>query len=256
MLPADPVLPRVSVVDACADHLRAAILSGQLAPGERLPPERQLAEQLGVNRVTLRSALARLASESLLAVRQGSAHIVRDFRHSGGPGLIGNLFDAAKTTEDVAAIAEDVLLVRRSLARVVVSRLAGASKAALAPVHEAIAAFGKRVAEPDVTVEQVAAADLMIVRAMLDATGRPALQLFWNPVLAVLAGASALRKAMYADPAANARGWLALGAWLTSPQKERQSKQHVDDAMMLLDRLLLERDQIVLRQLLKNEGGR
>ena len=40
---------------ACFESLRQAILKGRYVPGERLPPERQLADTLGVGRVTLLS---------------------------------------------------------------------------------------------------------------------------------------------------------------------------------------------------------
>jgi GntR family transcriptional regulator len=51
---------------AIADELVAAIGSGRLAPGTRLPPERQLAELLGVSRMTVRQALGELERDGRL----------------------------------------------------------------------------------------------------------------------------------------------------------------------------------------------
>jgi GntR family transcriptional regulator len=48
------------------DQLAARIASGELAAGERLPPERELAESLGVSRMTVRQALTSLASRGLV----------------------------------------------------------------------------------------------------------------------------------------------------------------------------------------------
>jgi len=246
LAPVAAIAPRRSAVDACADTVREAILAGRLRPGERLPPERALAEQLGVNRVTLRSALGRLGAERLLAARQGSGHTVLDYRTLGGPELFGALIAAAPGTGDVVALAEDLLAVRRALARVVVSHLLAAPRSALAPVREAIARFVEGARAPGVREDAVAGLDLAVLRALLDATGRPALQLFWNPVLTVLADTPRLRAAMYADPAANARGWQALDALITAPQRERPK---ASDALARLDDLLRARDQIVLRHL-------
>jgi GntR family transcriptional regulator, transcriptional repressor for pyruvate dehydrogenase complex len=55
-----------------ADQIRAAILSGRLQQGERLPPERELAEQFGVSRVTVRDALRGLEAMGLIEVRVGA----------------------------------------------------------------------------------------------------------------------------------------------------------------------------------------
>src|ERR671932_2563007 len=55
-----------------ADQIRAAIVGGQLKEGERLPPERELAEQFGVSRVTVRDALRALEAMGLIEVRVGA----------------------------------------------------------------------------------------------------------------------------------------------------------------------------------------
>lgn len=55
-----------------ADQIRQAIVTGRLPEGERLPPERELAEQFGVSRVTVRDALRALEAMGLVEVRVGA----------------------------------------------------------------------------------------------------------------------------------------------------------------------------------------
>ena len=57
---------------AIADQIRTAIVTGQLGQGDRLPPERELAEQFGVSRVTVRDALRALEAMGLIDVRVGA----------------------------------------------------------------------------------------------------------------------------------------------------------------------------------------
>ena len=51
------------LTQAVADHLRTLIHRGEVGPAERLPPERELAEQLGVARISLREAIKQLRDE-------------------------------------------------------------------------------------------------------------------------------------------------------------------------------------------------
>jgi len=57
---------------AISDQIRTAIVTGQLGQGDRLPPERELAEQFGVSRVTVRDALRGLEAMGLIDVRVGA----------------------------------------------------------------------------------------------------------------------------------------------------------------------------------------
>ena len=57
--------------------LRAAILTGKLAPGERLPSQHDLADRYGVARETVKTALRILRDERLIVTRQGSGAFVR-----------------------------------------------------------------------------------------------------------------------------------------------------------------------------------
>ncbi|HTO99777.1 MAG TPA: PLP-dependent aminotransferase family protein [Anaerolineales bacterium] len=57
-------------------YLRHGILSGSLAPDTRLPASRQLAQSLGVNRITVETAYAELEAEGLVFSRVGSGTYV------------------------------------------------------------------------------------------------------------------------------------------------------------------------------------
>lgn len=86
---------RSSVVDAVADRLRNEILAGRLVAGSRLPSERELSLALGVNRLTLRAALARLEAMGLVTTRHGSGTEVAAWRERAGlealPMVMGSL---------------------------------------------------------------------------------------------------------------------------------------------------------------------
>jgi GntR family transcriptional regulator, transcriptional repressor for pyruvate dehydrogenase complex len=202
--------PRASAVDTCTRVLRGAIVSRQLPPGLRLPPERELAERFGVNRVTVRTALARLEAEHLLSVRQGSGYAVRDYARSGGPDLIATLASLAGTAKDRAVIVRDLLAVRRQLARTTLERLVdGAGEAAMREVDLAIDRL-EAAAHASAPVAELATADLEIVAALVAATGSAVLQLCFNPVATLLRELPLLQEAMYRDPHSNVSAFRAV----------------------------------------------
>src|ERR1700731_5409654 len=74
--PAEPQLfSRVSVgriSEIIVEQIRLLMRQGQLKPGDRLPPERDLCERFGVSRVTVREALRMLESAGLVEIRVGA----------------------------------------------------------------------------------------------------------------------------------------------------------------------------------------
>ncbi len=64
-----------------ADQIRTLIRSGEFPAGARLPPERDLAKQLGVSRPSVREALIALEVEGLVEVRIGSGIYVQAPNH-------------------------------------------------------------------------------------------------------------------------------------------------------------------------------
>jgi GntR family transcriptional repressor for pyruvate dehydrogenase complex len=65
-----PIKPTRASSDVIA-QIRAAILSGRVKSGDRLPTERELAQQFGVSRVTVRDALRALEASGLVRVKVG-----------------------------------------------------------------------------------------------------------------------------------------------------------------------------------------
>ncbi|MGQ1797375.1 FadR/GntR family transcriptional regulator [Kocuria oceani] len=81
--PADELGGRLSAIPAntpagaVASQLLAYFTSGDLAPGTRLPPERQLAQMLGTGRSAVREALAALEILGVVHIRPGSGTYLR-----------------------------------------------------------------------------------------------------------------------------------------------------------------------------------
>lgn len=203
--------PRVSAVDGCARVLRDTILAGKLLPGDRLPAERELAAQLGVNRTTLRGALGQLEAAGLLSVRQGSGTVVRDWRRAGGPELIADLVRLAGASGP-RRVAGELLVLRRSLAATLLPRvIALASARQLKRLDAAIEAFERQV-EAHARPPALAEADLDIVAVLVELAQGEVLGLCANPVLRLLGELPALAEALYRDPESNLRAWQALAA--------------------------------------------
>jgi GntR family transcriptional repressor for pyruvate dehydrogenase complex len=64
--------------DRVAEHVRRLIETGGLHPGDRLPPERELARALGVSRPTVRSGLKALEAMGVLHSRRGAGTFIAD----------------------------------------------------------------------------------------------------------------------------------------------------------------------------------
>jgi GntR family transcriptional repressor for pyruvate dehydrogenase complex len=67
----------LKIADQVVGALQEWLRSGELTPGMRLPPERELAARLGVSRTSLRDALRRLELLGYLDARQGDGTYVR-----------------------------------------------------------------------------------------------------------------------------------------------------------------------------------
>ena len=108
-MPIKVIQPR-RLYQQIADQLRGLLDSGEFGPGDRLPAERDLAEQLGISRPTVREALIALEVEGRIRIKVGSGIFVTDpseqKRHKDGP--IEGPFELLRARELVeGAVAEE-----------------------------------------------------------------------------------------------------------------------------------------------------
>lgn len=82
----------VQVHERVVNILIKQIFSRQFKPGDKLPSERQLAKDMGVDRVSLRIGLKHLEMMNVLSIRQGDGIYVRDFLKGASIDFLRILF--------------------------------------------------------------------------------------------------------------------------------------------------------------------
>lgn len=78
-------IEKQAVGDRVFDAIHQEIIDGAYRPGERLPSERVLSEQLGVSKSSVKVAMQRLVGLGLVEMRRGEGNFIREF--SGSPYL-------------------------------------------------------------------------------------------------------------------------------------------------------------------------
>ncbi|WP_180338889.1 FadR/GntR family transcriptional regulator [Mycobacterium ulcerans] len=162
---------RQRVDEQIATSIADAILDGVFPPGSVLPPERELAEQLGVNRTSLRQGLARLQQMGLIETRQGSGNVVRDPQSLTHPAVVEAL--VRKLGPDFLV---EVLEIRAALGPLI-GRLAAERNSS--EDAEALRAALAEVADAD-TAPARQAADLAYFRVLIHGTRNRALGLLYR----------------------------------------------------------------------------
>jgi DNA-binding FadR family transcriptional regulator len=91
-----PKLKRTRLSEQAAGELKRMIATGAYAAGSRLPPEAELAAELGVTRLTVREALSSLEAAGLTSTRHGSGTYVADVESSATLDLFTLLLGAGR----------------------------------------------------------------------------------------------------------------------------------------------------------------
>jgi DNA-binding FadR family transcriptional regulator len=156
----------MALTDEAILRIKGMIVSGQLKPGQRLPPEAALAEQLGLSRNSLREAVRALALINILDVRQGDGTYVTSLEPDR---LLDALTFVVDFHRDESVL--DFLRVRRIL------EPAAAAMAALVITQAEVAALqdNVRATSPDADAEDLLKLDIEFHRLIGVASGNPVL---------------------------------------------------------------------------------
>ncbi|MGI8477544.1 MAG: FadR/GntR family transcriptional regulator [Thermomicrobiales bacterium] len=114
-MPTNPTFTPIekrSLAQAVIERLIAFIRSGQIRPGEALPPQSELARQLSVSRPVLREALQGLASIGMIEIRPGSGCYLRDPNPPADTEVIADVF----THENALEVLEARMVIEVELA--------------------------------------------------------------------------------------------------------------------------------------------
>jgi GntR family transcriptional repressor for pyruvate dehydrogenase complex len=128
-----------SLSESVFRQLHDKIVRQELRAGTELPAERELAEQLGVNRGALREAIKRLQQAGLVAVRHGGNHVVQDYLEEGGMELLPSLLVNPQGKLNNTVV-RSVMALRSALAPDIAAGAARRPNAALARELEEILA--------------------------------------------------------------------------------------------------------------------
>lgn len=165
------------------DALRQRILEGDLPPGDRIPSERVLAEEFGVNRHAVREALKRLEQAGLVRITHGGATRVLDWRDSGGLEVL--LDFGGEQVDPPLEIVRSVLEMRASIgvdaARLCAARAEQAGRSQVEALGERAAAL---VDSGDPQALDLAFAEFWL--AVVAGSGNIAYRLSLNSLLAAM----------------------------------------------------------------------
>ena len=171
-----------------ARKLRGAILGGAYTPGDRLPSERELADQFGVDRHTLRSAFHELELLGLITRRQGAGAHVLPYRETATLELVPYLVTKPGTEEPDPEVIDSIVDVERIMFAGMVSLLV--ERATDDDFAEMRAAFADlESAARAGTMQHVAATKLVLIRSMFRATHSIVCELFVNTYQRMMHGA-------------------------------------------------------------------
>jgi DNA-binding FadR family transcriptional regulator len=165
-------LERSNLPEQVFRQLVAAVLDGRYEPGERLPPQRALAQDLGVNMASLREGIKRLEQLRLVEVRHGDAMRVTDWKVSAGLDVLAHAVAVDPALTKALFEARRLLLVEA--ARLAAQRRTDGHVKALDNLVDGIANA------PDDAAAQMA--DLMFMATVIDASDNLVFSLILNSI--------------------------------------------------------------------------
>lgn len=131
------------------EQIELRILSGEINPGDQLPPERELGKQFGVSRTAVREAMKALSLKGLIVVHPGRGTFVTGYTSTAVRHSIDLLVKIGKT-EGVSALVEVREILEPEIAALAAIR---AGEEDIAIMQEAIDAMDEAIEHPDNYIE-------------------------------------------------------------------------------------------------------
>ena len=155
-----PRISRMAISDELVARFKDLIAKGVFAPGQKLPPERELAEALAVSRPTVRQALRALQIMGVIRVRQGSG----SYLSLSARDIMRVPLEFALAFQNVAKT--DLFETRRTL-EVELASLAAERRTEedLEAMHHALAAMRGTMGDPEAWCQTEPEFHMCIVRA-------------------------------------------------------------------------------------------
>ena len=168
------------VFERVAEQIEKRILDGELRKGDRLPTERELAEQFQVSRTAVREAMKILAQKGLVDMRPGRGTIVIDGASAAMQNSIG-LMMKLKLGEIGGS---DSLVEFRTILEVEIAALAAArtTEKEISVMRSAIEAMDESLNDADAFI----AADNMFHEALAQATQNALIIILINSIVSLL----------------------------------------------------------------------
>ena len=159
------------LVDRVVDEIERMIVNSELLPDSKLPPERELADQLGVSRTVVRGAIHTLVAKGLLDSKQGVGTTVRKMTSDSVSQSLNLLLQTS--TEDITF---EHLYQIRALLEVEIAGLATqfADSADVETLREAVADMETAQNDP----QQLAEKDVVFHRTLAQMSRNPLLVVF------------------------------------------------------------------------------
>ncbi len=148
------------------DYITGEIARGNLKAGDKLPNEKDLAEQLGISRTPIREAMKTLAIAGLIDIRHGHGSYVRD--QPGVPTMPLTLFQLYLQDSTPAMLMELRDIFDRNCTELAAQRRSEEDLAKMRDCIDRLRALSRQ-ADPD--LDEMLKADLDFHRAVYEATG-------------------------------------------------------------------------------------
>lgn len=153
-----------SPVDKIIRQIRELIITKQLNPGDKLPPERRLAERLGVGRSNVRDAIKKLEFYGILRTLPQSGTIVAGIGITALEGLISDVLKIENT--DFASLIETRVLLETEAAKLAAERR---TQENITEIQNALEAYRQKVEAGEQAIEEDLMFHLKIAEASKNA---------------------------------------------------------------------------------------